>query len=292
MASSEKKIRRRVRNAYFISMVSISLVLFLLGSVCYLILNARDASDQLKENMTVSVWLKDDLGDTDVRALENKVKAMDGVKNVEYTSKEEAAKTFTAFSGMNFEQFLDENPLPASFEVTLHAEYSNPDSVKLFDSRIATWNEVDEVLYQEAVITQVAENIRKFNMILIFFGGTLLLISLILIRNTIRMAIFSKRSIINTMKLVGAKRGFILKPFLWKAIGQGCMSALLAAGLIVAMIYGLRSGLPEAGFSADLIRLGKLFGGMMAAGMLISLVFTYNAVGRYIKLNGQRMHIY
>lgn len=292
MATSEKRIKRRVRNAYLISTVSIALVLFLLGSVGYLILNARDASDQLKENMTVSVWLKDGLENTDIRTLQGRIQGMSGVKSVTYTSKEEAAKAFTAFSGMNFEGFLDENPLPASFEVTLEADSSHPDSVRMFDKAVSEWEQVDDVLYQESIIEQVTDNIRKFNIVLVFFGGTLLLISLILIRNTIRMAIFSKRSIINTMKLVGATRGFILRPFLWKSIGQGFLAAVIAIGLICVVVYGLRTGLPEAGFFADLLRLGGLFGAIAGVGILISLLFTYGAVNKYVKLNTQKMHIY
>ena len=292
MATNEQRIKRRVRSAYFISTVSIALVLFLLGSVGYLILNAREASDQLKENMVVSVWLKDNLEDTDVGTLQERIAAFPGVKAVAYTSKEEAARKFTAFSNMDFQGFLEDNPLPASFEVTLEAGYSNPDSVRLFDNRVSLWEQVDDVLYQEAIIAQVADNIRKFNIVLVFFGGTLLLISMILIRNTIRMTIFSKRSIINTMKLVGATKGFILRPFLWRSIGQGFLAALVAICLICAVIYGLRTGLPEAGFFADLMRLGTLFGAIVLAGILISLLFTYGAVRKYVNLNTQKMHIY
>jgi cell division transport system permease protein len=272
--------------------VSIALVLFLLGSVGYLILNAREASDRLKENMTVSVWLKDGLKENEVNDLQWRLRGMSGVKSVEYTSKEEAARTFTAFSGMDFEGFLEENPLPASLEVTLAADFSHPDSVQLFDRAVSEWEQVDDVLYQEAIIAQVTDNIRKFNLVLLFFGGTLLLISLILIRNTIRMTIFSKRSIINTMKLVGATRGFILRPFLWKAVGQGFGAALLAIALICAVVYGLRTGLPEAGFFADLHRMATLFGAVAVAGMLISLLFTYGAVSKYVKLSTQKISIY
>ncbi len=292
MSTSEKRIRRRVRHAYLISTVSIALVLFLLGSVGYLILNARQASDRLQENMTVSVWLRDEVASTDVPALRARIAALPGVKGAVYTSKEEAARQFTAFSGMDFEGFLDENPLPASFEVTLAADYSQPDSVRRFDAAVSAWEGVEDVLYQESIIEQVAENIRKFNLVLLFFGGTLLLISLILIRNTIRITIFSRRSIINTMKLVGATRGFILRPFLGRAVGQGVSAALIAIVLICVVVYGLRTGLPEAGFFADLRRMAALFGAILAAGVLISLLFTYSAVSRFVRLNTQKMQLY
>ena len=292
MSTNEKKIKRRVRNAYLISTVSIALVLFLLGAVGYLILNARKASVRLQENMTVSVWLKDDPGNTDTAALQGRILGLPGVKNAAYTSKEEAARAFTEYSGMDFERFLEENPLPASFEVTLEAAHSNPDSVRRFERTVMEWTQVDEVLYQEEIIAQVAENIRKFNLVLLFFGGTLLLISLILIRNTIRMTIFARRSIIATMKLVGATRGFILRPFLWRAVGQGCLAAGIAAGLICGVVYALQKGLPEAGFFADPRRMGMIFGAILVAGVLISFLFTYGAVSKYVKLNTRKMHIY
>lgn len=292
MATNEKNIKRRVRNAYVVSTVSIALVLFLLGAVGYLILNARKASDRLKENLTVSVWLHDGLESADVTRLRTQIEALPGVRECVYTSKEQAAGSFREYIGDDFERFLDENPLPASFEVTLHAAWSNPDSVRMFDADLSQWAEVDDVLYQEAIIGQITDNIRKFNLVILFFGGTLLLISLILINNTIRMTIFSKRFLINTMKLVGATRGFILRPFLWRSVAQGVFAALLAAVLIGAVIYALRSGIPEAGFISDWQPLAWIFGGLLALGIGISLLFTWRAVGKYVRLNTQKLHIY
>lgn len=292
MATNEKKIKRRIRNAYMVSTVSIALVLFLLGAVGYLILNAREASDQLKENMTLSVLLKDELQKADLKTMEKSLKAMPAVKEVAFISKDDAAKEFKEYIGNDFVGFLEGNPLPASFEVTLNAEYSQSDSVKILDTQISQLEGVEDVLYQAAIIEQVTSNIHKFNLILIFFGGTLLLISLILINNTIRMTIFSKRSIINTMKLVGATRVFILKPFLLRAIAQGIYAALIAAALISGVIYGLIQGVPEAGFITAAEPLAYIFGGILVLGILISLLFTYGAVSKYIRLNTNQLYIY
>jgi cell division transport system permease protein len=292
MATNEKKIRRRVRNAYVVSTVSIALVLFLSGAVGYLILNARKASDRLKENLTISVWLHDGLESADAARLQQEIGALAAVKQIAYTAKEQAARSFFESSGEDFERFLEENPLPASLEITLHAGWSNPDSVRAFDDAVSQWEEVDEVLYQQTIIEQITENIRRFNLVILFFGGALLLISLILINNTIRMTIFSKRFLINTMKLVGATRGFILRPFLWRSVGQGVFAALLASGLIGGEVYALNTGIPEAGFIADWRPLAALFGVLLAGGVLISLLFTWRAVGKYIRLNTQKLHIY
>jgi cell division transport system permease protein len=292
MATNEKKIRQRVRSAYVVSTVSIALVLFLLGAVGYLILNARLASDRLRENLSVSVWLRDGLENADVARLRTRIGTLPAVKETIYISKEQAAESFRESIDDEFERFLDENPLPASFEVTLHADRSNPDSVRVFEAAVSKWEEVDEVLYPEAIIGQISDNIRRFNLVILFFGGTLLLISLILINNTIRMTIFSKRFLINTMKLVGATRGFILRPFLWRSVAQGVFAALLAAALICAVIYALRAGIPEAGFISDWRPLAWIFGGLLAAGVLISLLFTWRAVGKYVRLSTQKIHIY
>lgn len=294
MATSEKKIKRRVRTAYLVSTVSIALVLFLLGAVGYLILNARKASDRLRENLTVSVWLRGGLEEEAVAALRGEIEAMPSVKQLVYTTREQAAESFRETIGDDFERFLEENPLPASLEVTLHAGWSNPDSVRAFDAAVSRHDAVDEVLYQEALIGQITDNIRKFNLVILFFGGTLLLISLILINNTIRMTIFSRRFLINTMKLVGATRGFILRPFLWRAVVQGVWAAVGAAAMIAAVVYALASGIPEAGFISlsDPEPLAWILGALLVAGILISLGFTWRAVSKYINLSTNKLHIY
>ncbi len=292
MASKEKKIKRKVRSAYFVSTVSIALVLFLLGAVGYLILNAREASDVLKENMTVSVWLEDEVSPPEVEEMETRLTARPEVKKARYLSKEKAAEEFKAFVGNDFEEFLESNPLPASFEVTLAADHSHPDSVRKFHSELAGWEGVEEVIYQAGIIEQIAANIGRFNLILLFFGGALLVISLILINNTIRMAIFSKRTVINTMKLVGATRGFILKPFLGKAVLHGIYAGLIACAMVLGVIYGLNSGIPQAAFVSDREMLAILFGGVVLTGILISLLFTYWAVNKYIRLKSSQVYIY
>lgn len=292
MASNDKKIKRRIRNAYFVSTVSIALVLFLLGAVGYLILNARKASDTLKENVTVSVLLKDGLEDASRKEMSAKLSDRKEVKDVKYISKDEAAEDFRSYIGSDFVGFLDENPLPASFELTLRADYSEPDSIKILDKEVQSWAGVDDILYQEVIIEQVTKNIHKFNLILIFFGGTLLLISLILINNTIRMAIFSRRFIINTMKLVGATKGFIMRPFLGRSVLQGIYAGLIASLMIVGVVYGLNHGLPEVGFITDLHILGIILAAVMVMGILISLLFTYWAVSKYVRLNSSQIHIF
>ncbi len=292
MAKNEKRIKRRIRNAYIVSTVSVALVLFILGSVGYLILNARQASDRIRERVTLSVFLRDDISSEERQYISAKLDEMEAVKEVKYLSKDDAAAEFKAYAGQDFEGFLEGNPLPASYEVTLNADYSVPDSLKTVETAMRRWDGVDDILYQEAIIGQVTDNIYKFNLVLLLFGGTLLLISLILINNTIRMSIFAKRFIINTMRLVGATRWFIMKPFLGRAVLQGIYAGLIASALMAGVVIGLNRGIPEAGFLTGNVLLAEIFGGLIVAGILIATVFTWTAVRKYARLNTTRLHLY
>ncbi|MCC8088843.1 MAG: ABC transporter permease [Rikenellaceae bacterium] len=292
MASNDRKIKRKIRNAYIVSTVSIALVLFLLGAVGYMILNAKEASDTLKENVSISVLLKDNVSGVRLEEIESTMRVRKEVKSCTYISKEQAAEDFKAYIGNDFVGFLDGNPLPASLELTLNAAYSDLDSIKIMTAEIKKMDGVEDILYQEAIIEQVTENIKKFNLILLLFGGTLLLISLILINNTIRMAIFSKRNIINTMKLVGATGGFIMRPFMGKAVLQGMYAAIISCLLVSGVVYSLNKGLPEAAFITDIEILGIIFAGIFILGILISSVFTYYAVRKYIRISSNQLFIY
>ena len=292
MPTSEKRIKRRVRSAYLVSTVSIALVLFMLGAVGYLILNARKASRDLREDITLSVLLKDDITPSEVNSLQARLKTLPEVKEIDYVSKEAAAEDFKAYWGNDFVVFLDENPLPASIELTLRAEFSKSEDIERLDAEISGWDNVDEIIYQETVIRQITDNIARFNLLMLIFGGLLLLISLILINNTIRMAIFSKRLVINTMKLVGATRGFILRPFIWTAVKQGLSAAFISYILIGAVVYGLSTGIPEAGFIRDVEPLLILCGAILVLGVVISILFTYGAVSKYVRLNSGQIHTY
>jgi len=287
-----KKIRRKVRNAYIISTVSIALVLFLLGTVSYLIIGALNASDRLRESVTVNVMLAKGLTGGQTDSVGMRLKAHSGVKDAIFVSKEDAAREFIDYSQDDFMEFLDENPLPDAYELTLEAESSNKETIAALEKEILQWNGVDEVVYQRNVIDQIGSNINKFNLVLMLFGGALLFISLILLNNTIRVTIFSRRHIINTMKLVGATRGFIMKPFLAQSVLQGLYSGLIASAMLLLMVAGLREGLPEISFVKNSMQLLFIFAGMIVGGILISLLFTTFAVRKFIRMNPSKIHIY
>lgn len=293
MAQQEnKRLRRKVRNSYFISTVSISLVLFLLGSVGYLIMNALRATEQMQESMTIYVMLDNDISTDDANAVGTRLRDMEEVRDAVFVSKEAAAEDFKHYVGGDFEEFLEYNPLPDSWEVRMKSDYSTREAVEKFEKSALGWQGVDEVVYQKNVVEQIGSNIRSFNLVLLLFGGTLLFISLILLNNTIRVSIFSKRYLINTMKLVGASKGFIMRPFLWDSFKQGLVSGLIATALFMAMIVGLNSKLPDVMMLAGDMPILIIVGAMMACGVVISLLFTTFALNKFINMNTARIHLY
>ena len=197
--NNNRKIKRKVRNAYIISTVSIALVLFLLGAVGYLILGALNASNRLKENVSVFVMLKDGIPEETSAAVKRQLETNPAIREVKFIPKDQAAADFQAYLGSDFVEFLQTNPLPDSYEVKLDGRSAETGALSALEKQVMSWDGVDEVVYQRNVIEQVTSNINKFNLVLLLFGGALLIISLILLNNTIRVTIFSKRYLIHTM---------------------------------------------------------------------------------------------
>lgn len=289
---NNKRIRRKVRNAYIISTVSVALVLFLLGSVGYLILGALGTTQRLKESMTVYVMLSDTVSAQTTTAIGEKLKANRSVREMKFIGKDQAAQEFQEYLGDDFIEFLDQNPLPDAYELKMTAAASDKASLEALEKEVSTWEGVNEVVYQRGVLEQIGQNINKFNLILLLFWGTLLIIALILLNNTIRVTIFAKRYIINTMKLVGATRWFIMRPFLGRSILQGIYAGLICWVMLAVMMMGLHEGLPEVRFVSDQLYLAYIFGGTMVGGILISLIFTTFAVRKFVRMNSSKLHMY
>ncbi|MDR2885829.1 MAG: permease-like cell division protein FtsX [Rikenellaceae bacterium] len=288
---NNKELRRKIRTSYAISTTSIALVLFLLGTVGYLILNAISATDRMKESVTVNVMLKDNLKEG-YAGVGNRIKAQPQVREAIYVSREQAADEFKQYVGTDFEKFLGENPLPDSYRVRMKPSGSDRASLEEFEKTAMTWPEVDEVVYQRTVIDQITSNIRRFVLVLILFGGTFLVIAVVLLNNTIRAAIYSKRYIINTMKLVGATRGFILRPFMKGSVVQGIYAALVAAVMFMLMIVGLHEGMPQMTLIVENRDLGVILGAMLVGGIVISLLFTTFAVNKFINMKTNQIYMY
>lgn len=282
--------RRKLRSSYVTTIISISLVLFLLGIIGFLFLNAQRLSVYVKENLGFTILIKDNVREAEVRRLQKILSAAPYVRIVQYVDKEQAAETLKAELGEEFVEFLGYNPLLSSIEVKLAAQWANPDSMARIEAEVMNFPQVKEVYYQKNLLHAVNENIRKITLVLAIFSVLLLFISIALINNTIRLSVYARRFLIRTMQLVGATRGFIRKPFLLKSILHGLAGATLAIILLSLLIYGLGKELEGViGFS-DVILVGILFVLVTVIGILITLISTFLAVNKYLRLRTDQLY--
>jgi len=292
MANKEHKItQRRLRSSFVTSVVSIALVLFLLGILGLLVLNAKRLSDYVKENIGFSIILKEDVKEVEIIRLQKNLDASQYVKSTEYITKMEAAKELKKELGEDFVEFLGYNPLLASIDVHLQADYANPDSIKLIKKDLQEYEQIKEVFYQKSLVQLVNQNIRKISIIILIFSAFLFLIAIALINNTIRLSIYSKRFIINTMQLVGATKGFIRRPFIYRGMLQGIIAAIIAMGLLTGSVYFMQKEFDEIITLQDVEILGILYAGVLIVGVFISWISTLFAVNRYLKIKVDKLYI-
>lgn len=290
----DKRLKRRVRNSYIVSNISIALVLFLLGSVGYLMTAAMQVARTLQESVTVTVELRNGADEGQKESLRKRFEANELVSHVEYSSKDDKLNDayFRQMFEQEFEAILEENPLLDSFELTLSADSADPDKLETFIAQIAELDGVDRVSYPAQTVERLHATIAKIRLVLLLFGGALLVISLILLNNTIRLAIFLKRYLINTMKLVGATKWFIMRPFLGSSITQGILSGIIASALFLTAVYGLNEAVPELMSLAETMKIGIIVGGMVLGGILISLCFTFFAVNKFVNMKSNKIYLY
>ncbi len=293
MARQEDKIiGRRLKSAYLSTVVSVSLVLFVLGLLGLVILHARILSDHVRESIAVSIFLENEAAETEIRRLESQLKEMPAVNEVRFISRDEAAQDLMEELGEDFVSFLGYNPLTASFSISLRPSYANPDSLLLFEERVGNHPIVTDVDYQKSLVELVNENVRRIGMGLLVFGLLLLVIAFALINNTIRLSVFSKRFLIKSMQLIGATQGFIRKPFIIKGVIQGIVGAFIAIVLLMATLYTGWRQIPELAALQDIKMLAILFSGVLVLGVIISWVSTYFAVRKYLKIKTDHLYFY
>lgn len=292
MASSpDKYARKRARSSAVSTVIGIALVLFMLGILGILVLNARQLSTYVKENIQVQVFLENDAREADIARLKKEIDAEAYTHSTEYVSKEDAAKKLSEELGEDFVSFLGYNPLEAAIDLRLKADYAQPDSVEKIVGGIEDRPFVSEVVYSPNLIRQVNENVNKIGLVLLGFSAILLLIAIALINNTIRLTIYSKRFIIRSMQLVGATRGFIQRPFIWAGIFQGIIASFIAILLILGVIYAVRHELPAFfDFKDFMVMFVKLFGLVALLGVIISGLSTIFAVRRYLRMDARKIY--
>jgi len=290
-AHKPRKTGRKFKTSFVSTVVSIALVLFLLGVMGVLLLHANKISQYVKENIGFSVILKENVKEVDKHRLQKDLDAMPFVKSTEFVSKADAANELKADLGVDFIQTLGFNPLQATIDVKFYADYANPDSVGMIENKILNYSQVEEVYYHRSLMHKVNENVKRLTLILILFSGFLLLISVVLINNTIRLAIHSKRFLIRTMQLVGATENFIATPFVLKGALQGLFAGLLSLVLLSWFLLGLDQQFKDISGEQDYLVLGVLYFTIILLGLLISMLSTYIAVQKYLRIKQDELYI-
>ena len=287
-----KSITNKFRSTSVITIVSISLVLFILGLVALLIIDAQKITRDVKENADVEVFLYSGAKDADVTKLQKMLDASDYVKSTAYISKDSAAKQLESVDKEDFIGLLGYNPLPASINIHIKAEYANADSLAVIEKNLAHFPQVKEVVYQRSLIKMMNENLKKITFIMLCFSVLLLLVSLTLINNTIRLTVYSKRFIIKTMQLVGATQSFIRRPFMWKGVRNGLIAAVIALCMIFGVIHMTQSSqlIPDLSEMNDVNTYFILAGTVLFLGIALSWISTYFAVRRYLRLRSDDLH--
>ncbi|MBQ4287219.1 MAG: ABC transporter permease [Bacteroidales bacterium] len=283
-------IRRRLMGAWLSSIVSICLVLLLVGVASLLLVNARRLSDYFKEHMQISVILRDDVEDSKALDVKEKLDAMPWVHATEYISREQGTEELEEMLGEDFLTVFESSPVPVSFNVSLDAAYVSPDSVAMVKSQLEKVPEVDEVVYHESLIEALNGNLSKISLVIGVFIILLLFISFVLIGNTVRLNVHSRRFSIHTMQLVGATRGFIRGPFMVQAFFQGIFSAFLAILLLLGLLYFLRSEFEMLFEVFSLKMLLVVMGIVLVSGIVICMLSTYFVVNRLVTLSKDELY--
>lgn len=281
----EKHTQRKLRTASASTVISISLVLFMLGILGLVLVNAQRLSNYVKENIGFTVMLKEEIKEVDVLQFQKTLDASQWVKSSQYVSSEEAAAILQKDLGEDFISFLGYNPLTASIDINLQAKHTSLEKMTALESELSNHDLVSEVVFQKDLVESINQNVKKVSLLLLSFCLLLLIIAVALINNTIRLLVYSKRFLIRTMKLVGATHGFIRKPFLFSGLTQGVFGALIGILLLMGALYGIQSEMPELLVLQDLPTVGVIMGGMLLMGVLMSLLATNRAVGKYLRMN-------
>ncbi|WP_276133348.1 cell division protein FtsX [Polluticoccus soli] len=276
---------KKAKPSYVYAVIGISLVLFLLGTLGWLVLNGRSLSRAFREDIQVDVIVHDNTRPENIQALKNILDKQPWVKKTEIVTKEEAAARFVQDGGEDYKELLDFNPLYSSILVNLHSDYVNKDSLEKIGKFVMQSNIVRDVTYPNTVVEKMNSNFQKLGLILGAISLLLFGVVIILIDNTVRLAMFSNRFLIKTMQMVGATRWFITRPFDRRAIINGLLSGLISVIGLWMVISFAQTQLPSLKALNDPILLTVLMVGMVLMGILISVVSTHRSVVKYLKMH-------
>ena len=286
---------RKVRRSYVISTVSIALVLFMLGVVSYVTFTALVAARDLRSGVVVSVEVADDLTEEQMASIAEAIEATQKSVNVRYMTKDEkfADESFREQFEVDIDLLLGDNPLRNSYEVMLAEQYADRVAVEEFCAAVEM---VEGVEYVAVPPVDVVENMHRTLYYvtggLVAFLGVLFIISMLLLNNTIRLAIYSKRYLINTMKLVGATKWYIMRPLLASALKQGVVAGVVAAVMLLGIVYGVDGLTPENLSLIDYREVGMIVGVLLVVGIVITVLFSAVAVNMFVNMKSNKIYLY
>jgi cell division transport system permease protein len=284
LPQEEKYFQRRITTSYVTTLISTTLVLFFLGLIGLIFLHSEKLSDYVKENIGFSIMIREGVQETGILQLKKRLDSEPYVKSTEYIPKERAADQLQEELGEDFIGFLGYNPLLHSIVLRLKASYANNDSIARIEQKLLTKPEIKEVFYQKSLIDLINKNLNKVSLVLLGFSAVMLFIAIVLINNTIRLAIYSKRFLIRSMQLVGATEGFIRHPFMRKSVINGFLSSLLAIVMLAITLYISIEQLPELLVLQDPPRLAILVALIIIMGIGISWISTYFSIRKYLRI--------
>jgi len=289
-SSFERYQKRRLIGSYFSVIISIGLVLFLLGLLGLLVLNTKKAADYFKEQIPLTVYLKDSAKEVEAEQLEKSLEMAEYVKSINFVSKEEAAKAQSKDIGEDFVEFLGYNPLQNSIDIHFKAEYVSSQQISEISEDLMKKEFVDEVDYDRPLVSIVNNNVNKISFWVLIVSGIFLFIAVLLINSSIRLSVYAKRFTIKTMQMVGATKGFIRKPFIWQSVKLGMIGAVLAMLGMGMILYYLNNSFPDLGLMQDVVLLSLIFAGVFVLGIILTLFSTFLATQRFLNLRTDELY--
>ena len=275
---------KKTKTIYISTVFGIAMVLLMIGLLGLLLVDANNLSRYVKENIVLNIFVDEGAHETDVLQLQKQLDANPIVKQTQYVSKELAARNLQKDLGEDFVKFLGYNPLSQSLDVYLKAEYANNADIDKFKAQLLKNPLIKEVKYQRSLVDQMNQNLTSISLIILAFAAIFVILSVALINNTIRLAIYSQRFLIKSMQLVGATKNFIRKPFLLYGIWHGILGALIAIIILMGTLYLAEKQIPDLVILQNYTEFGIVFLIVIGLGIFISGFSTFLAVNKYLRL--------
>ena len=289
-SSFEKHQKRRLISSYFSVVISIALVLFLLGSLGLLVLNAKSVSDNFKEQVILTIYLEDSSKDVEIKQLEKSLAFSDYIKQTKFISKESAADFMKLEYGEDFLDDIGYNPLKNSIQVNLKADYVTTRRLDSISESTLKKNFVEDIKYDKDLVSLMNSNVKRLSLWILIISGIFTAIAVLLINSSIRLAVYSKRFSIKTMQMVGATKKFIRTPFIWRSIRLGIIGSLMAITGMAIVLYNVNISFPEFQLIQNKLSIGLLFASIFLTGILIAWWSTFFATQRFLNLKTEQLY--